>query len=103
MFFYANENGDSHGLWTTDGTQSGTRFLDDILVLWADTMANRMYGGGCPLNDSSACGFGNLFYASDGTPQGTHRITGVPDVSDVRVAGDTVFLNSSGDLWAYIP
>jgi ELWxxDGT repeat protein len=105
-YFNAGEDLPGYGYWTSDGTRKGTYFLAKISIFWAAGLGDQLYGGGCYRDETATpvgCGYGYLFFTSDGTVAGTHEIAGAPDVSDVGVAGGTVFLNVHGDLWAYVP
>ena len=84
-------------------TPAGTQFLAKIGLAWAVTLNDNLYGGGCPLDSSSTWCHGQVFFTSDGTPAGTQQISGVENVIDLAVAGNSILMNVGGDLWAYTP
>jgi ELWxxDGT repeat protein len=95
-YFNTWETGESMGLWASDGTVAGTRHVGDMRAMWATSLGDRLYFGGC--DDTCYPAF-----TSDGTLEGTYRFDGTASTVQLGAAGETVFMAVEGELWVYVP
>jgi ELWxxDGT repeat protein len=104
MFFVADDNlsGTGPELWVTDGTQAGTRLVEDVrpgplggtslLVAYGD----RLYFRGTESNAPASDGL----WSSDGTAAGTRRVGTLGTVTSITPVGTKLFVGTSSQgLW----
>jgi ELWxxDGT repeat protein len=103
-YFFAYD-ASGHGLWTTDGTQSGTRLLRSFNNHWVHELA--LTPGRAGRLFFMAGGNGDELWTSDGSAAGTTRLARLAGCSErfgcasfFLASGDPLlYLVSSGRLW----
>ncbi|WP_224998726.1 ELWxxDGT repeat protein [Cesiribacter sp. SM1] len=98
LFFIAGTTTEGRELWVSDGTAANTRLLKDIYPGWESGLDSNLEQGYAILNDklyfiANDGEHGNQIWATDGTPEGTHRITDQPILNYLKlaVAGDYLY------------
>lgn len=95
IYFANNSEAEGTELWMTDGTAAGTRLLKDLNE--GPISANPVYM--TSVDDEFYFSVQTEFWKSDGTPEGTVRVTGgVPFRPGVDMGDYYLFINELG-LW----
>lgn len=93
-----------HGteLWITDGTGPGTRRLADVCPGPCDGNADGVSPSGSipgmTLFAAAPEQFNSELWTTDGTPAGTHRLSGLD--SEVGILGGVAVFSTGGEIWA---
>jgi ELWxxDGT repeat protein len=89
LYFRAFDGEHGLGLWKTDGTESGTRFVSGAIIGCTEPIvpfAGRSYFGAYDQN------FEPGLWRTDGTPEGTERIRSIAAISLTAFAGRLFFV-----------
>jgi ELWxxDGT repeat protein len=98
LIFNAGTTTEGRELWVSDGTAANTRLLKDIYPGWESGVDSDLEQGYAIMNNklyfiADDGEHGNQIWATNGTPEGTHRITDLPIMNYLRlaVAGDYLY------------
>ncbi|MFP5287514.1 MAG: ELWxxDGT repeat protein, partial [Thermoanaerobaculia bacterium] len=104
LFWVEDGSAPGYQLWASDGTPSGTAWIEDVMGSGSEFSSTTL--GGAVFFRAHEPGQGGGLWKSDGTGSGTVLVKETTDLHELTVAGEQVFFrldggfSATGEIWA---